>query len=211
VTIGDSSGNTASIWNRTGGTYDLHGNVGISPISGGSGSFTNSGLLEKTTGTGTSVIGLSVSNSSTVEVDSGTLDIQGAITGTGNLNIHGATMLELDGSVARTQQVNFSGSGGILQLTSPSSFSAPISGFAQGDFLDLTTFDPAHTTVAFTENAGNTQGTLTVTEGSTHVNFTLLGQYAAAGFHTEPDSGTGTAIYYDPSGASHPLFAPPHA
>jgi hypothetical protein len=152
-----------------------------------------------------------MSNSGTVAADSGTLDITGAITGTGGaLDINGAAILELDGTVAAKQQVNFSGSGGTLALSNPGTFKAPIAGFAGGDFLDLTTFDPAHTTVGFVENAGNTQGTLTVTQGATQVNFTLLGQYAAAGFQTEPDSGTGTNIVYTPPPAGMAMLVTPH-
>jgi hypothetical protein len=56
---------------------------------GGSGSFTNSGMLAKTAGSGTSVIGLSMTNAAgTVEADSGTLDVQKAISGSGgSLNV----------------------------------------------------------------------------------------------------------------------------
>jgi hypothetical protein len=199
VTIGDASGSTAIVSNFAGATYDLTADVGLTPEAGGSGSFNNSGLLEKTGGAGTSVIGLRVNNSGAVGADSGTLDIKGAISGTGGaLDINGAATLQLDGTVAAKQQVNFSGSGGTLALTNPRSFAAKIAGFAAGDFLDLTAFDPTKTTVGFVENAGKTQGTLTVTQGATHVSFTLLGQYAAAGFQAEPDSGAGTNIVYNP-------------
>src|SRR5262249_48213828 len=154
---------------------------------GATGSVTNSGTLAKTAGLGTSVIGTSVSNGGTLEVDSGILDIQGAVTGTGSLNIKGTTTLEFESSVTSTQQANFTGSGnGTLMLTSPNSFGAKISGYTDGDMLDLTTFhDPLHTTFNFVENAGNTQGVLTVTQGSTSVNFTLLGHYATAGFFAQ--------------------------
>jgi nucleoside-diphosphate-sugar epimerase len=40
------------------------------------------------------------------------------------------------------------------------------------------------------------------------VSFTLLGQYAAAGFQTEPDSGSGTTIYNPPSAAMAMLLSP---
>jgi hypothetical protein len=152
-----------------------------------------------------------MSNSGTVAADSGTLDITGAITGTGGaLDINGAATLQLDGTVAMTQKVNFSGTGGSLALTNPATFKAPIAGFAAGDFLDLTAFDPTKTTVGFVENNGNTQGTLTVTQGATHVSFTLLGQYAAAGFQAEPDSGTGTNIVYTPPPAGMAMLLTPH-
>jgi hypothetical protein len=211
VTIGDASGSAATITNRTGATYDLAGDVGITPEMGG-GSFTNSGMLAKTIGSGTSVIGLSMTNAAgTVEADSGTLDVQKAISGSGgSLNVKNGASLELDGSVSAGQQVNFSGTGSTLALTNASAFNAPIAGFATSDFLDLTTFDPTQTTVAFTENAANTQGTLVVKEGATCISFTLLGQYAAAGFQTEPDSGAGTNIFYTPPAGSDPLFTTPH-
>jgi hypothetical protein len=51
---------------------------------------------------------------------------------------------------------------------------------------------------------------LTVTEGSTQANFTLLGQYAAAGFQTEPDSGAGTNIIYSSPPAGMTMLLAPH-
>jgi hypothetical protein len=115
----------------------------------------------------------------------------------------------LDGSVGGGQQVNFSGTGSTLELANPGTFNAPIAGFAASDFLDLTTFDPTQTTVTFTENAANTQGTLVVKEGATRISFTLLGQYAAAGFQTEPDSGAGTNIFYTPPAGPDSLLTHP--
>ena len=211
LTIGDASGKTATVTNETGATYDITGDVGIAHISGGSGTFTNSGLLEKTAGAGTSAIGIAVTNKGTVTAASGTLDLSGAVTGAGALDIDGAATLQLDGAVAVTQTVSFSG-GGDLALTNTSGFKASISGFAAGDTLDLTAFKfSGSPTAGFTENAGNTGGTLTITDGALHASITLLGQYMAAGFHTSQDSGSGADITYvpPPGGAATPLLLVP--
>jgi autotransporter passenger strand-loop-strand repeat protein len=52
--------------------------------------------------------------------------------------------------------------------------------------------------LSFTENAQNTGGVLTVRNGTGSFAVTLLGQYAAAGFHLAKDGGGGTVITYAP-------------
>jgi hypothetical protein len=70
-----------------------------------------------------------------------------------------------------------------------------IHNFSVLDGIDLTsvTFS-AHPTLGFSEDASNTFGTLTVSDGTHAASILLLGQYTAAAFQTVSDGGTGTLV-----------------
>ena len=65
----------------------------------------------------------------------------------------------------------------------------------------------AGTSVKFTEAAGNTSGTLTVTDGTHTANLTLLGQYATANFSLASDGHGGTMVTDPPGSATSPVMA----
>jgi hypothetical protein len=68
---------------------------------------------------------------------------------------------------------------------------------AQGNHLDLLDINFANgATLNYTANAGNTGGTLSVTDGAHTANIGLLGQFDSAGFQEEADKGIGTLISY---------------
>jgi hypothetical protein len=102
ITVGDSSGGTASLTNQAGAVFDLTDdyaavdNADSYPFFG-SATFDNAGLLEKTGGTGTSTIDPTLTSTGTVEVDSGTLELDGggsldgAISGAGTLAFRSGT------------------------------------------------------------------------------------------------------------------------
>ena len=61
--------------------------------------------------------------------------------------------------------------------------------------IDLTDVSFAsHPTLGFSEDASNTYGSLTVSDGAHAATLLLLGQYAAAGFQTTSDGGAGTLV-----------------
>jgi hypothetical protein len=199
VTVGDSAGATATLNNASTGTYDITADVGIGLGTGGSGTFTNNGVLEKTAGTGTSAIALAVTNNKTITISSGTLELENYLNGTGTTTISGASTLELDSAAYSPQVIAFSGSGGDLETNDATQLKASISGFGSSDTIDLANFALSGTQiVSFVENGSNTQGVLTVKDGSSTASITLLGQYVLAGFQKGPDSGAGTAITYTP-------------
>ena len=72
-----------------------------------------------------------------------------------------------------------------------------VSGFSALDKIDLTsvTFG-AQTTLAFSEDASNNFGTLTVSDGTHTTSVQLLGQYMASGFSKATDAGAGTLVSY---------------
>lgn len=213
VTVGDASGKSATINNLANGFWNIGADVGIAVVAGGTGTFTNAGVIAKTAGSGTSTIGMALINNNRVNALSGTLDFAGPVTGKGTLNIGNGGTLELDGSVASTQTIVFGAGGGSLALTAPAAkFLAPVSQFGAGDTIDLTGFAfSGGPTLSFVENATNTQGTLTINDGAKTTTLTLLGQFVAAGFQASQDAGGGTAITYTAPAAAHtPQLAAVH-
>ena len=120
TTLGDAAGEVARLTIASTGTWDILDDSGIARGKSTASAITNSGLLEKTGGTGTSVVAPKVTNNGTVIVSSGTLDLKGAVTGTGTDTISGASTLEFGAGVSTTatlgsQNIGFTG-GGTLDL-----------------------------------------------------------------------------------------------
>jgi hypothetical protein len=82
VTFGDGSGNAPSIHNT--GTYNFTSDTGIGENDATS-VFVNSGTIEKTASSGTSDIALAVSNSGTIDSESGTLTFDGTLDNSGTI------------------------------------------------------------------------------------------------------------------------------
>ena len=129
-------------------------------------------------------------------VSSGTLDVQGAVTGTGTDTISVAATLEFGSTVASGQTVGFTGAGGTLDLGDPQGFSGKIGGFDTVGSDDTLEIAGLWTSIGFSENGALTQGTLTLTNGASHVSLSLLGDYAAAGFIHQPGPGGSTLVTY---------------
>ncbi len=191
-----AAGHSIAFTNEAQGTFDLAGNVGI--IGTGTGGFANDGLLAKTAG-GLSTIAIALTNTGTVEVGIGTIDLADAVTGNGGkLQIDSGTFLRADASVGAGQTVLFEGTNDKLILTDAADFHAKLSGFAATDKIDLTQFG-AGATLAYSSGASG--GTLTVTDGVLQAKLGLLGQYAAAGFHIGTDGNNGSWVTYTPPAA----------
>jgi hypothetical protein len=75
---------------------------------------------------------------------------------------------------------------------------ATITGFKAGVMLDLTDLNSANLSESFSENAGHTAGTLTLSDGVHTAALTLLGQYdqAGSGFIATADGHGGTSIAF---------------
>jgi autotransporter passenger strand-loop-strand repeat protein len=104
--------------------------------------------------------------------------------------------------------------GGVVQLDFSQGFNGTIAGFASPagvteaiDLVDITF--GAGTSVKFTEAAGNTSGTLTVTDGTHVANLTLLGQYSTANFGLSNDGHGGTMVTDPPALDASPVLAAP--
>ena len=198
VTIGDSSGDEAELFNTSTGTYDSADDSGIDRGSSKASYIKNAGLFEKTGGTGTSAITPAVTNSGTLEAASGTLEFKGAVTGTGTDEISGRATLEFYATVAAGQTVSFAGSGGELLLHDPAGFAGSISGFDEAGAGSNDTIRVAAPWdfTGFTENAGSTEGTLGFSNGSSTLSLTLIGDYNANDFVQQTGPHGSTLITY---------------
>ncbi len=74
--------------------------------------------------------------------------------------------------------------------------SAPFGGKTS---IDLRAFDPTNTTLGFTEDASNTFGVLSLTDGRDTLALTLLGQFTAANFATAADGAGGLVLSWQPA------------
>ena len=156
----------AILYNTAKATYDILDNSGIGLGASTASYIDNAGLFEKTGGTGASAIAPAVTNTGTIEVTAATLDVQGAVTGTGSDKISGASTLEFDSTVAAGQTVSFTGGGGTLDLAAPQGFAGKISGFDTVGANDTIEVAGPWVFSGFTENAGGTQGTLGFANGA---------------------------------------------
>jgi adhesin HecA-like repeat protein len=177
TTLGDPAGDLAQLAIASTGAWDILDDSGIALGSNTSSSISNSGVFEKTGGSGTSAIAPQLINNGSVLASSGTLDLQGAISGNGADTIKGASTLEFDSKVGGGQTVDFSG--GALDLIDPQGFSGKISGFAKTDSVDLKgDWVLSH----FSENAIGTLGTMTLASGSNSLTLLFSGDYMATDF-----------------------------
>ncbi len=180
VTVGDTLGDAASLLNATTGTYDILDNSGIALGAAATSLVTNDGIFEKTGGGGFSNIAPNFVNSSQVLVSSGTLDFEGAVTGSGTDTIGAGSTLEFDSTMSSGQTIAFSGTGGTLDLGNPLGYQgAYIADFAATDNVDLA---GAWSLLSFKENAAGTLGTLTLTNGTNQVALDFAGSFTQSSF-----------------------------
>ncbi|MBR0962727.1 hypothetical protein JQ554_01445 [Bradyrhizobium diazoefficiens] len=107
----------------------------------------------------------------------------------------GAGGLEYIHTGATLTDVTFGGASAKLVLDQSSAFSGTISGWQDGVQLDLGDIAFNETTsLAYAANAGNTGGTLTVSDGVHTASLQLLGQYSAADFALAADGNGGSVI-----------------
>ena len=144
------------------------------------------GVLEiayGTSGTGATLDDISITNSGTIQIDSGAaLTLEGAVTVTGD-------------------SIGFAATTGTLVLDNPSSFTGAISGISgSGDILDLKGFDAANDTVqaatgANSYNSATNLTTLTVTDSDgASVQLSLVGDYSGSSWQVTTDTNGGADI-----------------
>ena len=173
----------AAFDNGAGAEWDL---AGASTFASGTNTLTNEGVIDSTgTASITATTGtLGITNTGTVNLQSGSLDIGGSVTGTGQFTIGSGDQLEFGGSVASGQTIIFGGSTGTLKLDDPTDFHGQISGLTGSDGINLTGFD---STTVVSANIQATETILTVTDDN-HTGpqndtvIALLGNYNGSSF-----------------------------
>ena len=190
IEIGTNSSITepSNDWSNL-GTITLAGGAVLTSLS-----FTNDGVLERSGGTGTSLIESKVTNAGTIEVSSGALELRGVVAGKGTDTISGGSTLQFGRGVssAKTlgdQDIDFSAGGGALHLLAPTSFYGEISDFGTGDTVELR--NPWE--ISGISHAGGVTTLTLLSDGTAH-GFEFVGHYARSNFAIV--SGTTTKIEY---------------
>jgi len=126
----------------------------------------------------------------------GNITVNGDVTGSGTAKIDGAATLEFAGASSAGTTFDM-GAAGTLKLDLAALFTGTVSGFAQGDKLDLVDIAMMNaTSMNYAVSQDGSGGTLTVTDGTHTANIGLLGQYDPAGFQATTDGDHGTMITY---------------
>jgi Hint domain len=214
--LGNDTTGIAMLLNESGSTFDILGNFGISP-NGGSVAFINQGIVEKTAGTGLSLISVGITDTGTILVSSGSLNFTAGLTndglisavtggtlvvanlvatdaGLGRITLSGSSTVRFNDAVAVDQTVDFLDSSGHLALRQPSLFDATVEGFqataGQSDSIEVAGF--LHPTKSYDGNAAG--GTLALKLGTTvKAAIKFAGDYTADDFALS-DTADGTLI-----------------
>jgi len=156
----------------------------------------------------------SITNSGTIEVQSGSLKLDAGVSGTGALTIDAGATLELASAVSSGQTVTFSTTTGTLKLDSAQSFHGTVSGLGtldgtqtNSDQIDLANIN--HHSASFSDQFNSVTDTLTVSDGTNTAVIQLTGNYSSGSFNFVDDgnqiggvSGTSGTIIYDPPNTS---------
>ena len=132
-------------------------------------------------------------NVGTVDLTSGTLVFQQAVSNSATFLLGGTATLDFVSTVTSGAGIQFLYPVGTLEVQTAGSFGALISGFAAGTELDAVSVGFVTGTTAI----GFSGGTLTVSKGAQSASFSLAGSYAASSFHVASDGHGGSAVTYE--------------
>ena len=171
----------------------------------------NSGTLEAV-GSGGLVIDSDIANFGLLWANSGSITINGNVSGTGSALINGVATFEVGGAFGENVTLD-ADANATLKIDHAADFSGTVVGFDANDALDLADLAfGSNTTLGYAANSSNTGGTLTVSDGTSMANIALLGQYAAASFVMSADGFGGTLIHdLPPATQTQMLTQPQHA
>jgi hypothetical protein len=201
LTLGDASDGAVKLTNAKAGVYDITDDNGVA-VGNASASIANVGIFEKTAGSGDSVIAPGIVNTGLISAASGELELQGAISGSGVIDVGGGATLQVDGTVASTQSVSYVAGGGEVSLADLDAagtqlFHGAIHGWGGKDMLDVGTAFGAGTVYAFAENKGHTGGVLSLSDNgaSAAISFSgLSGVVTTSNFVATVDA-TGATVF----------------
>ncbi len=191
--------------NRVAGVIDQTGAVALT-IDTGATTLVNAGTIEATGSGGAAIVG-AVDNTGTLEALGGTLAVGGAVTGAGSAIVDGGALMFAS---SFTQNVNFGGQGGALDLARSRAYAGTIAGFSRTGATVLDLRDIAFVGAGEATFSGTTAGgVLTVTDGTHTARITLAGDYLGATWTAASDCAGGDLVS-DPRApaTAHPS---PHA
>ncbi|MEO8926849.1 MAG: hypothetical protein ABI306_06760, partial [Caulobacteraceae bacterium] len=194
---GQLGNGTLNLVNDAAGIIVGNQSVGLT-INTGSNAITNAGLITSQSG-GVVTIAGAVNNTGVLEVHSGSVTVNGEVTGTGSAVIAAGTLY-----FASTFAENavFGGGSGVLELARSQSYAGTVINFSHGGgtALDLRDIAFGGSTKA-TYSGTATTGTLTVTDGFHTAHIKLKGNYLSSHFKVSSDGHGGTTVV-DPTAAS---------
>ena len=170
-----------AIYNEVGALFDLQTDQGVASGGYGSEAFVNAGTLRKSSGAGTSSIGVACTNSGTVDAESGTIQFSYGGNIEGNYNTAaGATIQFVSGTYNETGPVSVTGSGLCRQNGATVILNDRITKFilASGNVVLSPTFQGGGTIQNLQLDGATLIGTNTVT-GTLGMNGGALGQNSA--------------------------------
>lgn len=197
VTLGDDTGVNAQISNASTGTYAIAGDFGI---AGGAASanIVNDGLFEKSAGSGTSVVGVSIASTATIEAVTGNLEftgptntISGTLDGAGQITFGGGSVTTLS-----TGTVSVGTLGLYDSATLDLGVSFALSGNLADDSNGSTTLDVEANTLSL---GSNSSSSVVGSFGMAFVSGT--GEFSNAGALTLANMVFGGSIAFDNSGS----------
>jgi hypothetical protein len=180
--------------NRVGGLIESTGSNTL-VVDTGTNAILNAGTIEAI-GPGGLTIQSLVRNSGRLTVATGTLLVDGVVSGKGSAAISGGV---LDFARFFNEAVTFTGSEGVLELARSQIYGGSISGFSKTggtslDLRDIAFVSPGEATFSGTA----TSGVLTVSDGTHAAHISLVGDYLASAFVCASD-GDGGVIVNDPA------------
>jgi hypothetical protein len=187
----------------SGGTVNLSAGATLTlptttSFAGGTVSGGTLALNGTTTVTASTLLQTAIADNGTVAADGGTLEVDGALSGNGQITLSTRATVQLDQSSASTQRVIFAdGSGTTLRIVQPGLFKSPISGFQSGDTIDLAGLTANKTSYS--------NGDLGLFNGATlEAQLSVSTPYAGAVFAVAPDGSGGTVITVAPHNPAPP-------
>jgi hypothetical protein len=166
----------------------------------------NGGTIEAAS-TGQVTLASAVANTGLLYAAAGTLNVEGAVTGTGAAKIRSG-VLDIAASFGET--VSFvSGATGELRLTDFKGFTGRVSGLSAtgANAIDLATMAFVSGTTKATYSGTTAGGVLTVTNGTLTAHITLVGDYVGHAFTVATDGHAGTLVKDPPTAATAAFLA----
>jgi Ca2+-binding RTX toxin-like protein len=163
-------------------------------IDTGSNAVVNTGTLAAS-GSGGLVVAGALDNHGELSATGGSsLAVHGAVSGHGSATVGAGSTIDF--TAASDANVAFAnGAAGTLQLDDAAHFSGTVAGLDGNDMLHFGDVAySAATQVSYTANAGDSGGTLTLSDGTVSAQIGLIGHYDAADFHLAAGSNGGTDL-----------------
>lgn len=178
--------------------------AGSLSLEAGGASIAVAALIEANGAAGAITFDGVVVSTGTLIANGGSIDVTGALSGSGSATIVGRGSLDFGG--AASQAVTFSGPGGVLALGDSQEFTGAITGFSGAGKTSLDIGDIAFTGPAEATFSGTaTSGVLTITDGTHTAHITLIGDYLKTTFVTSDDTHGGVIVAGEPKGGAASL------